>query len=86
MRAYLVGHDGLGSWIREVWHYVAFVYTPFWLQTAEVNTFEKKLLVCFHRGCLWLDTHISIDVELITTIIGLPKVGVDMEPLFVGKE
>ena len=43
----------------------------------EVNTYVKNLLVCFHRGCLWLDKPYSVNVELISRIMGLPNEGVD---------
>ena len=36
-----------------------------------------QLLVSFHGGYLWLDKPISVDVELITVIIGLPLPGID---------
>jgi hypothetical protein len=38
----------------------------------EVNNYIKKLITIMHRGILWLDTHVSIDVDLIAKIIGLP--------------
>ena len=65
----------MGSWIREVWYF-----------SNEVNTCINKLLIFFHGGCLWLDTRIYVDVDLICTITGFPKEGVDPKPLFAGKE
>ena len=37
----------------------------------------KHFLVVFHRGYVWLDKPYSIDVNLISTITGLLRAGVD---------
>ena len=47
----------------------------------QINTSVKKLLVFFHGGFLWLVKPISIDLELIAIIIGLPFAGMDPMPL-----
>ena len=40
----------------------------------------------FHGGCMWFDSHIFVDVDLIFSITRLPKERVDLTPFFVGKE
>lgn len=45
----------------------------------------KTLLSYVHVGYLWLDPPVSIDVELINKITGLPMVGEDPTPLFADK-
>ena len=52
----------------------------------EVNDYVKQLLVYFHGRCLWLDRKISMDMELIASIIGLALVGVDPTPFFIRKD
>ena len=44
-----------------------------WLN--EVNACIKHLLACFHGGILWLETTVTIMVDLISDIMGLPKDG-----------
>ena len=46
----------------------------------------KQLLAFFHGGFLWLDRKISVDIELIASIIGLPLAVVDPAPFFAGKD
>jgi hypothetical protein len=41
----------------------------------DVNKCVKQLLSVLHGGFLWLEEPISIDVELISFIIGLPSNG-----------
>jgi hypothetical protein len=41
----------------------------------DVNKCVKKLLEVFHGGFLWLYEPVSIDVELIVFIMGLPSYG-----------
>jgi hypothetical protein len=41
----------------------------------EVNHCVKKLLSFLHGGILWLDRQVSIDVDLIEKIAGLPTNG-----------
>ena len=53
---------------------------------VEVNTCVKKLLHCMQGGFMWIDMNISIDLNLITQITGLPKPRVDPPQFFVGKE
>ena len=43
-------------------------------------------MLCFHGDCLWLDSQIFVDVNLIDSITRLSKVGVDMEPFFSREE
>ena len=52
---------------------------------VEVNACVKQLLVFFHGRCLWLDTKVSVDVDLIDRITMLPKAGVDPTKFFMGK-
>ena len=47
-----------------------------------MDTYVKKLLVVFHVGFLWLDKPHSIDVDLISTIMGLLWLGKDPEEKF----
>ena len=44
-----------------------------WLN--EVNACIKHLLAYFHGGILWLETTVTIMVDLISDIMGLPKDG-----------
>ena len=53
---------------------------------AEVNPYVKDLLSCCHGGYLWLDAKIPITIDLISQVIGLPKVGVDPCQYFKGKD
>ena len=62
---------------------LSLLYMPHFGRTISINTYVKKLLVLFHGGFLWLGKPISIDVELITVIIGLPFVGMDPTPLLI---
>ena len=41
-------------------------------QTKELDTYVKQLLIVFRAGFLWLDKPHSIDVDLISSIIGFP--------------
>ena len=59
---------------------------PHFSRTTEFNTCVKYLLVYLHGVCMWLDNHISIDVDSTTTITVLPKEGFDPAPFFDGKE
>ena len=61
------------------------MHLPNFFQNKKVNIFVNQLLVCFHGGCLWLDTKVSVNVHLVSSIIGLPKVGFDPTQFFVGK-
>ena len=51
-----------------------------------INTCFKQLLFFFHGGCILLDTKVSIDVHLISNIMGFPKAGLDPQQFFIGKE
>jgi hypothetical protein len=46
-------------------------YIPHFGKSAKINMCVKLLLSCVHIGFIWLDRLISIDIELITWIIGL---------------
>ena len=46
----------------------------------------KKLLVCFHRGYLWLDLPYSVNAEIISVIKGLPNEGDDPAPYLDKKD
>jgi hypothetical protein len=48
---------------------------PHFGRGKEVNNCIKKLLEVMHGGILWLDTQVSIDVDLIAKITGLPTNG-----------
>jgi hypothetical protein len=45
---------------------------PHFGRGKDVNACVKQLLTLVHGGILWMDRHVSIDVELIIEIIGLP--------------
>jgi hypothetical protein len=40
-----------------------------------VNSYVKKLFALVHGGILWVERHVSIDVDLIADITGLPTDG-----------
>ena len=42
---------------------MSLLHMPHFGSIAEVNTCVKKLLLCFHGGCLWLDTKVYVDVH-----------------------
>jgi hypothetical protein len=48
---------------------------PHFGRGKEVNNCIKQLIAVLHGGFLWMEQPISIDVELITTITGLPSMG-----------
>jgi hypothetical protein len=48
---------------------------PHFGRGKDVNNCVKKLLEVVHGGILWLDTQVSIDVDLIAKITGLPTNG-----------
>ena len=62
------------------------LFKPHFSHSSQVNTYMKQLLVCFHRGCLWLDQPYPIDVELISSIIGFLKKGKDPTPYLNRKD
>jgi hypothetical protein len=41
----------------------------------DVNNYIKQLMAVTHRGYLWVEELVSIDVELIVYITGLPYWG-----------
>jgi hypothetical protein len=48
---------------------------PHFVMGKDVNNCVKKLLAVLHGGILWMDAIVSIDVELISFIAGLPSNG-----------
>jgi hypothetical protein len=48
---------------------------PHFGRGKDVNNCVKQLLAVMHGGILWLDRPVSIDVELIAKITGLPTDG-----------
>ena len=48
---------------------------PHFGRGKDVNARVKQLLALVHGGILWMDRPISIDVELIVEIMGLPTDG-----------
>jgi hypothetical protein len=44
---------------------------PHFGRGKDVNACVKKILARVHGGFLWMDRHVSIDVELIAKITGL---------------
>ena len=59
------------------WPYLGYI--------EEVNSCVKKLLVCFNGGCLWLEINISVDVNIIASIIGITLARFNPTPFFAGK-
>jgi hypothetical protein len=51
----------------------------------DVNACVKQLLALVHGGILWMDRHVSIDVELIAEIMGLPIDGAKPEKYMAEK-
>jgi hypothetical protein len=45
---------------------------PHFGRGRKMNNYVKQLLAVMHGGILWLDTKVSIDVDLIAKITGLP--------------
>ena len=56
------------------------LFIPHFSHSVQVNTYVKQLLVCFHRGYLWLDHPYLVNAELIVRITGLPTEGKDPLP------
>ena len=52
----------------------------------EANSCVKQLLACFHGGTLWLDTPLTIIVDLISDITRLPKDGPHPSKYFKGMD
>jgi len=48
---------------------------PHFGRGKDINNCVKQLLAVMHGGIMWLDTQVSIDANLIATIIGLPTDG-----------
>jgi hypothetical protein len=49
----------------------------------EINVCVKMLLSCVHGGYMWLDRPVSIDIDLIVHITGLPSQGEDPHHYFL---
>jgi hypothetical protein len=56
-----------------------FLDIPHFGHGKHINGCVKKLLKRVHGGILWMDMPVPINVELITTIIGLPMDGEKLE-------
>ena len=65
---------------------MSLVYILHFGHSMEVNECVKKLLVSFHSVFLWLNLKVSIDVELIAAITGLPLPDLDPTPFLTRKE
>jgi hypothetical protein len=48
---------------------------PHFRRCKDVNACVKHLLALIHGGILWMERHVSIDVDLIAEIISLPTYG-----------
>ena len=59
---------------------------PHFGRLNEAHACVTKLLACFHGGTLWLNTSISVIVDLIASIIGLPKAGEDPTQYIRGRD
>ena len=53
---------------------------PHFGRSKQVSTYVWQLLVCFYGGYLWIDKPYIVDVELISSITGLPHQGHDPAP------
>ena len=58
---------------------------PHFGQSPKLKVVVKVLLSCVHDGCLWLDSKIDLNVDVIHRIIGTNKVGTDPSTHFIGK-
>ena len=56
------------------------LFMPHFGHSLQVNTYVKQLVVCFHRGYLWLDQPHPVNAELIVRITRLPNDGKDPLP------
>jgi hypothetical protein len=54
--------------------------------SQEINACVNMLPICVHKGYMWLDIPISIDIDLIVCITGLPSQREDPCLLFFDKK
>ena len=59
---------------------------PHFGRLNEAHACVKQLLACFHGGTLWLNTPIPVTVDLIASIMGLPKAGEDPTQYIRGRD
>ena len=59
---------------------------PHFGRLNEAHACVKKLLMCFHGEMLWMNTTIPAIVDLIASIIGLPKDGEDPVQYIHGRD
>jgi hypothetical protein len=59
---------------------------PHFGRINEIHSYINMLLICVHEGYLWLDRLVSIDIDLIMHITGLPLQGEDPSLLFSNKK
>ena len=59
------------------------LFLPHFSHSVQASTYVNQLLVCAHRGYLFLDQPNPITVELIARITGLPSGGKDLLPYLV---
>ena len=76
------------EWAEGFYHVglINLLFMPHFSHSLQVNTYVKKLLVCFHRGFLWLDRPYPVDIKLILVITGLPNKGDDPVPYLAKKD
>ena len=65
---------------------LGFINMPHFGWLTKVNACFKQLLAFFHGGTLWLDTLVTIMVDLIANIMRLPKDGLYPSQYFRGKD
>jgi hypothetical protein len=58
---------------------------PHFGRHQEVNACVRLLLSCYHRGYLWLDRRITVDLILINQITGLSMQGPDPQEFYPRK-
>ena len=56
---------------------LAITHMPYFGCAIKVNTRVKHFMSCFHEDYLWLDTKVTIAIDLISHITILHKEGVD---------
>jgi len=75
----------LGKPIMELAQWITGLYNSDIMNLLDIQHFEhnknvelyiKQLVTCVHRGILWMDRLVQIDVALIANITGLPTFGV----------
>ena len=59
---------------------LSLLFMPHFDGSTEANAFVQHFLVVFHGRYMWLDKAYLVDVDLISLITSLPRVGIDPTP------